>query len=146
MYSSDFLNAKQSNKSIKLINIENAKDSAGKARGEILFSPNTNNDGLGLSEMNDGYGRNRGGPPYTNNQDKNFYDLGRRVKPMHEGAADQDGDSQFTHDQEEVSDAYIQKIASINDGLKAELTAVAEQMESQLLRIQEKKRLKAARE
>ncbi len=62
VYSSDFLNAKQSNKSIKLINIENSNNKSGKRRGEILYSPKTNNDdGVGLSEMNDDYRSNRGG-------------------------------------------------------------------------------------
>lgn len=124
MYSSDFLNAKQSNKSIKLINIENAKDSAGKPLAEIRFTPNTNNDGLGLSDINDEYRRNRQGP------NKNYMDPSWRGRPMHDGAPDQDGQSLFTNDQDEVSDAYIQKIASINDGLKAELTAVVQQMET----------------
>lgn len=60
--------------------------------------------------------------------------------------ADDERATEYTQDQDEVSDAYIDKIRDVNASLKEELASVVEQMEMQLLRIQEKKRHKAAHE
>ena len=180
VHSSDFLNAKQSNKSIKLINIENneqkhmrdmedqfahqsksryqAADSAAKARErEDILSPDTNLEGQILSDMNDinelkmtDYDRlhNRNIPMSAKTGKKNKVQI-MYLDDGQEGHASNPGDerdTEYTPDQDEVSDAYIEKIRDINESLKEELAAVVDQMEMQLLRIQEQKRLRAAHE
>ena len=55
---------------------------------------------------------------------------------MIDNTTDQDGgETEYTNNQYEVSDDHIKQIAMINDSLKEELTAVVEQMETQLIRI-----------
>ena len=55
---------------------------------------------------------------------------------MIDNTTDQDGgETEYTNNQYDVSDDQIQQIEMINQGLKEELTAVIEQMETQLIRI-----------